>query len=375
MWPFKARSPQYQAVASDDTDSKDPVEGLEPVRAVKASGRRRLVLILGGLGFVVLLIALGVSANIAEQWTWSSHKDAATASGEEPNFSARPSEVASPETPCQRRREWRTLSTTEQQDYISAVLCLRTKPSRIAPESNKTAYDDWPWIHSHVGYYSHHTASFLPWHRYFLHLYETTLREHCNYDGGLVYWDWTLDSDAIEHSPVFDPDTGFGGDGEIGGEITVSNTGRCIVDGPFAGIVADYYDVKYKPHCLSRGFRDLDGSLGHIDGSDITPESMEEVLSSETYEDFVKLMESRVHDAIPYGISGDFETFTAPYGMFSAVDLSIYNTDLLDRSALLPTPYSARSPMVVVAAKTAWQRVGVLQRTKRSSFQREGQPE
>lgn len=145
-------------------------------------------------------------------------------------------------------------------------------------------------------------------------MYETTLRDKCGYDSGLVYWDWTLDCDAIENSPVFDPDTGFGGDGEEGAEITVSNTGRCVVDGPFAGITAEYYDVKYLPHCLSRGFRDLDGSIGHIDGSDITPESIEEVLSLDDYEKFVALMESRVHDAIPYGISGDFETFTAPYG-------------------------------------------------------------
>ena len=215
---------------------------------------------------------------------------------------------------CARRREWRTLSSPEQQAYISAVLCLRTQPSVLAHGSSKTAYDDFPWIHSRVGYFTHHSAPFLPWHRYFLHIYETTLRDKCGYSGTLVYWDWTLDWEALENSPLFDSQTGFGGDGEVGGEITVSRTGRCVIDGPFAGIVADYYDVKYQPHCLSRGFRDLEGNLGHLDGHGITPDSIDEVLSLDSYEDFVTLMESRIHDVIPYGISGDFETFTAPYG-------------------------------------------------------------
>lgn len=156
-----------------------------------------------------------------------------------------------------------------------------------------------------------------------------------------MYWDWTLDSAALEQSPVFDPDTGFGGDGEVGGVTTVGRSGRCIVDGPFAGVTADYYDVKYDPHCLSRGFRDLNGDLGHIDGRDITPDSIEEVLSLGDYESFVALMESRVHDAIPFGIGGDFETFTAPYGTAATcVQHDCANTP--PRSTLLFAPHSAR---------------------------------
>nr|POE87524.1 tyrosinase ustq [Quercus suber] len=221
---------------------------------------------------------------------------------------------------CAKRQEWRTLSSAQQQAYISAVLCLRDQPSVLAPASNRTSYDDFPWIHSHVGYFTHNAAPFLPWHRYFLHIYETALRDTCGYTGGLVYWDWTQDAAALEKSPVFDAATGFGGDGEVGGEITVGRSGRCVVDGPFAGVTADYYDVQYRPHCLSRGFRDDHGSAGHIDGHEVRPESIEEVLREPEYEGFVALMESRVHDAIPFGIAGDFETFTAPYGSFIAGD-------------------------------------------------------
>ena len=34
---------------------------------------------------------------------------------------------------------------------------------------------------------AHNTAAFLPWHRYFIHVYEKTLREHCAYSGHLTY--------------------------------------------------------------------------------------------------------------------------------------------------------------------------------------------
>lgn len=214
---------------------------------------------------------------------------------------------------CPLRREWRTLTPEEKQHYIESVLCLGTIDSALPKHFNSSLHEDYPWIHAHVGYSTHHSAAFLPWHRYFLKIYHDTLKNQCGYQGELVYWDWTLDWDDLAHSPVFDRTTGFGGDGDPKGDITIGNSGRCVIDGPFAGLQAKFYDVKYKPHCLSRGFRTDDGRLGVIDGSLISPDSIEEVLQIDGYEEFVTSMESKVHDAIPFGIAGDFETFTAPY--------------------------------------------------------------
>jgi tyrosinase len=308
MWPFKKSSHHYEAVSSDDIE---PKEQKEPHQNVLS--KRTIILLF-------IIVVLVVVSALAFSVVYLILNDSTTSQGTV--------ELEDNDPRCPLRREWRTLRKSEQQGYISAVLCLRNQSSILAP-TKQTIYEDFPWIHSRVGYFTHNSAPFLPWHRYFLHIYENTLREKCDYQGSLVYWDWTLDSDAIENSPVFDPDTGFGGDGEVGGELTVSNTGRCVVDGPFAGIVVPYYDVKYQPHCLSRGFRDLEGNLGHINGSDITPESIEEVLSIDGYEQFVALMESRVHDAIPYGISGDFETFTAPYGTVSHVYLAFFKLTMI----------------------------------------------
>ena len=305
MWPFKSGKHQYQAVASEDAESKeieaqDEVDQPGPLNHPSRRNRYIAATILLALLICLFALIILVFPNSAAYLT-------------DPKDEPQETTPQHAQSQYPIRREWRTLPPSAQQHYISAVLCLRTHPSTINPSSNMTLYDDFPWIHARIGYFTHGAAPFLPWHRYFLHIYETTLREKCDYQGALVYWDWTLDWESLESSPVFDAETGFGGDGEVGGAITVSRTGRCVIDGPFAGVVAEFYDVQHRPHCLSRGFRDLEGNLGHMYGDDIRPESIEEVLSLPTYEDFVAKMESRVHDAIPYGISGDFETFTAPY--------------------------------------------------------------
>lgn len=100
-----------------------------------------------------------------------------------------------------------------------------------------------------------------------------------------MYWDWTLDWKDLTHAPIFDSDTGFGGDGDPTGDITIGKTGRCVIDGPFNDIKAKYYDVKYLPHCLSRGFRDDYGNIGVIgNGETVSTEAIDEVLNLENYE-------------------------------------------------------------------------------------------
>ena len=47
------------------------------------------------------------------------------------------------------RREWRALSDGEKSDYIAAVQCLRSSPSRLG--LNQTLYDDFPYVHSRNG--------------------------------------------------------------------------------------------------------------------------------------------------------------------------------------------------------------------------------
>ena len=54
------------------------------------------------------------------------------------------------------RREWRSLSSGEKEEYISAVRCLLTKPSKMRTKG--VLYDDFPYVHSHIGSYCKHSS-------------------------------------------------------------------------------------------------------------------------------------------------------------------------------------------------------------------------
>jgi hypothetical protein len=49
------------------------------------------------------------------------------------------------------RKEWRTLSTRQKEDYIDAVRCLQHFPSRL--HAGLSLYDDFPFLHDVVGDY------------------------------------------------------------------------------------------------------------------------------------------------------------------------------------------------------------------------------
>lgn len=85
-----------------------------------------------------------------------------------------------------------------------------------------------------------------------MHTHETLLRTECNYTGAQPYWNEMLDADAstsIADSVVFDPDTGFGGEG-----------GDCVTDGPFVNttlrLAGNWGVISSSEYCLSRSFSD-----------------------------------------------------------------------------------------------------------------------
>jgi tyrosinase len=111
---------------------------------------------------------------------------------------------------------------------------------------------------------------------------------------------------------VFDTQLGFGGNGDI----TLHQSpigGYCVTDGPFAMLTARYIGLEISPHCLSRNFRN-DTSTGHFTGAFIRPDIMEEILEEKDLLEFNLQLEDAPHNAIPYGIRGDFLSFNAPAG-------------------------------------------------------------
>ncbi|CAF9927916.1 MAG: hypothetical protein HETSPECPRED_006702 [Heterodermia speciosa] len=287
----------YSSIEDDEYGSELKLDVTSPSRSSKF-----IIIKTGTLS--LLLVAFLFLSSILSTWIVFFNSKA---------FSARQDIVSSPvpaasSLSCQQaplRREWRTLTVVEQHDYVRAVRCLTTKPSRIG--HNGTLYDDFPWVHKHTSTNTHKAAPFLPWHRYYLNLYETALKQECSFHGNLPYWDWSLDSSNFRASPVWDPSSGLGGDGT--GPQSVGD-GQCVTAGPFSDLEMSFYDGEYQPHCLSRGFPPSNElkALGEL----ICPEAIKNLMKESTYEDFAPELERRAHTFLSRSVRGDLSRFTGP---------------------------------------------------------------
>lgn len=228
------------------------------------------------------------------------------------------------------RKEWRALTDEEKKSYLDAVQCLQTKPAHnTSRPASWTRFDEFQAHHIEIAAEVHYVGEFLPWHRQFVKLYETALREECGFDGSQPYWDWSQDADAdsISQSEIWDPETGFGGNG-VPGTYTVppdpTNTSRihpsaflgCVADGPFAN-----YTLKLGPglfvtdHCLTRGFNNTATQF-------LNTSAIEETLSQPTWEQFTVRLEGspeiaplhRAHDGGHVAVGGEMSNFFSSPG-------------------------------------------------------------
>ncbi|KAI5863449.1 monooxygenase [Durotheca rogersii] len=173
------------------------------------------------------------------------------------------------------RKEWRELSDVEKAEYIRAAVCLRGLPKAKYAEVDAvtTRLDDLVYTHSALNTEIHFVANFLPWHRWYVQLHEDLLRTECGFAGTQPYWDWSIDADAVDtpNSPLFDPATGFGGNGRRTGSGEPGFQ-HCVVDGPFANTNLtlgmgwpNVNDGGHRPHCFTREFN---GGMGNDENGD-----------------------------------------------------------------------------------------------------------
>lgn len=101
-----------------------------------------------------------------------------------------------------------SLSKNDRLNYIDAVYCLYNNNSFITPPSEipgiRNRYNDFVGGHLQLTPFVHADGLFLPFHRFYVHLYEKALREECGYTGAQPYWDWTLSYRDPRQSAVFD---------------------------------------------------------------------------------------------------------------------------------------------------------------------------
>ncbi|KAK1990894.1 Di-copper centre-containing protein [Colletotrichum falcatum] len=180
------------------------------------------------------------------------------------------------------RRDWASFSSAERKDYIRAVQCMLSSPSKSDPAfapGARNRYDDFVAVHINQTVQIHGTGNFLTWHRYFVHSYEEALRNECGYKGAQPYWNWMKNQDDLTKSPVFDgSDTSMSGDGtfvkhngSVSGAGTISlpsgKGGGCVTSGPFKNMTVNLGPVNpgmdglkanpngrlgHNPRCLTR---------------------------------------------------------------------------------------------------------------------------
>ncbi|KAH6711904.1 hypothetical protein BKA61DRAFT_677100 [Leptodontidium sp. MPI-SDFR-AT-0119] len=214
------------------------------------------------------------------------------------------------------RVEWRDLEPEVQQTYINAVLCLKTKPSRIG--LNTSLYDDFPYVHQKYNTIIHHVAGFLPWHRYFGQVYEDALRE-CGYEGAATYWDWTLDVMKFAESPIMSSTLGFGYDGSDSRTETLTSgqTIRCVDSGPFSKLRPSYIalsvtEVIQEEHCFFRSLTDGDTEASRISANFYNATYIDIVQSEETFETYRLKLEGGPHGTIHSVLGGEMNPTTSP---------------------------------------------------------------
>ncbi|KAG4275756.1 hypothetical protein FPRO04_08270 [Fusarium proliferatum] len=197
------------------------------------------------------------------------------------------------------RREWRSLSIKERDQYIKAQKCLMKKPPQSSTADipgARSRWDDFLGTHIINADDVHFTGVFYPYHRLLMYSYEQELQT-CGWKGGVPYWDWTLDAagpdndtSVFVNSPIFDNKHGFGGNGAwIPGnfsnpepglpvnppwDVPDRSGGDCIKSGPFAGLKSNLgpgNGTAYNPNCIRRdfaplSFRDMSGPAAVEDG-------------------------------------------------------------------------------------------------------------
>ncbi|KAK8097638.1 Tyrosinase [Apiospora kogelbergensis] len=221
------------------------------------------------------------------------------------------------------RREWRSLTTGEKKDYMSAAMCLYTKPSQLNGEGS--LLDDLTWVHI----MQDDPDSFsLGWPRNTDELPAQRMIEPCSYLGiacsststsntyentvdfkvnSRPYWDWTTDWQNLSSSSIWDDETGFGG------EANKDFNAGCVT-GLFGSVQALYtQNGSILPHCLSRSFHNYEsGEGGSLSGDFIKPAAMKRLAQAKNYGSFRYMLEGFAHNFFHYQIDGDLNTSAAP---------------------------------------------------------------
>lgn len=103
------------------------------------------------------------------------------------------------------RIEWRSLSNSGKTSFVNAVKCLMNLPpsGSFSAAGSQNRYEDLVAVHIQMVNSIHMVAQFLPWHRYYISVFESMLRDECAYTGPMPWWNEPLDAGNFANAPLF----------------------------------------------------------------------------------------------------------------------------------------------------------------------------
>ncbi|KAL2194360.1 tyrosinase-like protein [Corynascus similis CBS 632.67] len=144
------------------------------------------------------------------------------------------------------RVEWSRMAENDKQWYLESIKCLMETPPLGVWSEAESLWDEIAWVHNRLIPSIHDVDTFLPWHRYYLHLQSSLLEEYCSYTGPIPWWRETSYTGDFASSELFTP--------EYFGSLPPApriGDGTCITDGPFVNTTVRFGDDA--PTCISRG--------------------------------------------------------------------------------------------------------------------------
>jgi tyrosinase len=117
------------------------------------------------------------------------------------------------------------MADADKLSYVQSVKCLmETAPLGVWANA-RSIWDEITWVHDQLNDRIHGVDAFLPWHRYYLHMLKTLLKEHCAYTSPMPWWRETNYTGNFAGSGLFTP--------EYFGALPLLETleGTCITDG------------------------------------------------------------------------------------------------------------------------------------------------
>ncbi len=147
--------------------------------------------------------------------------------------------------------------------------------------------------------------------RWFLYLFDASLRQSCGYSGPTPYWDWSRDHADLFNSPVFEdsPEHGLGGTGDCD---SFPEADCLVTTGAFAQSTGNLELSWPIPHGLRRNLTLITGWWAHErpQNSTLGPEFVRNS-TEQTTGDFFKfqyamtLMHNHVHNFVGGDLAGD----------------------------------------------------------------------